>query len=55
MGGACIALQPVIFLVLPALLKRGWSYWSALGAACAATAAGYALYAAGLRRFGVSL
>lgn len=45
----------LLFLVLPALLKRGWSYWPALGAACTATAAGYAVYAAALRRCNVSL
>lgn len=45
----------LFFLVLPALLKRGWGYWPALGAACAATAAGYAAYAAAARRFGLVL
>lgn len=45
----------LFFLVLPALLKRGWGYWSALGAACAATAAGYAVYAAVMRRIGVAV
>lgn len=45
----------LLFLILPALLKRGWSYWPALGAACAATAAGYAAFAAALSRFGVAL
>jgi hypothetical protein len=45
----------LFFLVLPALLKRGWGYWPALGAACAATAAGYAVYAAAMRRFGVAV
>ena len=45
----------LLFLVLPALLKRGWSYWPALGAACAVTAAGYAAFAAGHARFGVAL
>ena len=25
----------LFFLVLPFLLKRGWSYWPALGASCA--------------------
>lgn len=45
----------ILFLSLPALLKRGWGYWPALGASCAATAAGYAAYAALLTRFGVSL
>lgn len=56
-GGIFWALLPslVFFLVLPALLRRGWDYWPALGAACAATAAGYASYAAVLRRFGVNV
>ena len=51
------ALLPslILFLALPALLKRGWGYWPALGASCAATAAGYAAYAAALARFGVAL
>lgn len=55
-GGIFWAVLPslLFFLVLPALLKRGWGYWPALGAACAATAAGYAAYAAVLRRLGVS-
>ena len=55
-GGIFWAILPslLFFLVLPALLKRGWSYWPALGASCAVTAAGYAAYAAALRRFGVS-
>ncbi len=56
-GGIFWAILPslLFFLVLPALLRRGWSYWPALGAACASTGAGYAAYAAVLRRFGVSL
>lgn len=56
-GGIFWAVLPslLFFLVLPALLKRGWGYWPALGAACAATAAGYAVYAAAMRRFGVVL
>lgn len=56
-GGIFWAVLPslLFFLVLPALLKRGWGYWPALGAACAATAAGYAAYAAAMRRLGVSL
>lgn len=45
----------LFFLVLPALLKRGWGYWPALGAASAATAAGYAVYAAVMRRLGVAV
>ena len=56
-GGIFWAVLPslLFFLVLPALLKRGWGYWPALGAACAATAGGYALYAAAARRFGLIL
>ncbi|UPT73984.1 MAG: DUF3147 family protein [Elusimicrobiota bacterium] len=42
----------LFFLVLPALLKRGWGYWPALGASCAATAGGYAAYAALMSRIG---
>ena len=51
------ALLPslILFIALPVLLKRGWGYWPALGASCAATAAGYAAYAAALTRFGVAL
>ncbi|MEK7233733.1 MAG: DUF3147 family protein [Elusimicrobiota bacterium] len=45
----------LFFLVLPALLKRGWGYWPSVASACAATAAGYAAYDAALRHFGVSL
>ncbi len=45
----------ILFLLLPALLKRGWGYWPALGASCAATAAGYAAYAAVLARLGIAL
>jgi len=54
-GGIFWAVLPslLLFIVLPALLKRGWSYWPALGVSCAATAAGYAVYAAALRRLGV--
>lgn len=45
----------VFFLLLPALLKRGWTYWPALGVSSAATAAAYAAYAAAMTRFGVVL
>ena len=45
----------VFFVALPLLLRRGMSYWPALGLTCAATAAGYGVYAAVLRRFGVAL
>ena len=56
-GGIFWAILPslLFFLVLPALLRRGWSYWPALGTTCAVTAAGYAAYAAALRRFGAAL
>lgn len=51
------ALLPslVFFVLLPALLKRGWGYWRALGVSSAATAAAYAGYAAAMARFGVAL
>jgi hypothetical protein len=32
----------LLFLLLPALLARGWPFWPALGTACIATAAAYA-------------
>ena len=56
-GGIFWAILPslLFFLVLPALLKRGWGYWPALGVSCAVTGAGYAAYAAVMRRFGVAL
>lgn len=44
----------LFFALLPALLRRGWGYWSALAASCAAMAAGYAAYARLLTRLGVS-
>ena len=57
-GGIFWAVLPslLFFLVLPALLRRGWGFWPALGCACAATAAGYGAYAAVMSRlFGKSL
>ena len=45
----------LFFLLLPALLRRGWGYWPALAVSCVAMAAGYALYAGVLRRLGVAL
>lgn len=45
----------LFFLALPFLLKRGWGYWPALGASCAAMFAGYTVYAAVLGRLGVTL
>ncbi|MEK7384737.1 MAG: DUF3147 family protein [Elusimicrobiota bacterium] len=44
----------LFFLVLPFLLKRGWGYWPALGASCAAMFAGYTIYTALLNRLGVT-
>jgi hypothetical protein len=53
-GGIFWAILPslLFFLILPVLLKRGWGYWPALGASCVSTAAGYAVYAAVMRRLG---
>ena len=45
----------LFFLVLPALLKRDWSYWPALAAAAGVMAAGYAAYTAILRALRISL
>lgn len=45
----------LFFLVLPFLLRRGWGYWPALAASCMMMFAGYAAYAAVLRRFGAAL
>ena len=45
----------LFFLVLPALLRRGWGYWPALAASCMMMFAGYAAYVAVLRRFGAAL
>jgi hypothetical protein len=30
-----------LFLILPVLLRAGWSFWASLGLACAITAAAY--------------
>jgi hypothetical protein len=48
------ALLPslLLLLLLPALLKRGWAYWPALGVSCAVMVCGYALYAAIVRKLG---
>lgn len=43
-----------LFQLLPMLLGRGWSFWPALSASCAATALLYGLVAAGLRFFASS-
>jgi hypothetical protein len=44
-----------LFLILPALLKNGVSFWPALGASCVATAGLYIGLVWVLRRFGVQL
>ncbi|MDF1753536.1 MAG: DUF3147 family protein [Verrucomicrobiales bacterium] len=44
-----------MFLIFPALLKRGLSFWSSLGICCVITMILYAATAALLKRFGVSL
>lgn len=45
----------VLFIVLPILLKNGVSFAPAMLWSCAATAVAYALFAAGLRGFGISI
>lgn len=44
-----------LFLILPALLKAGWSFWLSLGAACGATVGAYLLLVWVLERSGVRL
>jgi len=44
-----------MFLVLPALLRNGAGFWTALGLSCLLTIALYVLMAWMLGRFGVSL
>lgn len=44
-----------LFIVFPALVRRGWGFWPALGAGCAATAVAYPLFLSALRRLGVSV
>jgi uncharacterized membrane protein (GlpM family) len=43
-----------LFLLLPYLLGKGWSFWSALSASCVATALLYGLTALLLRFFSTS-
>ena len=46
----------LLFLfTLPALLKRGWGYWSAMAASSCVMAVGYAGYTAVLRALRVSI
>jgi hypothetical protein len=42
----------LLFLVLPALLRAGWSFWPSLALACLVTAGGYAVLLRLLARFG---
>lgn len=44
-----------MFLVLPALLRRGLGFWPAMAAAVVLTVALYAITVSVLRRFGISL
>jgi len=44
-----------MFLILPAMLRAGWSFWLALGACCLITAVLYLLTIQIAARFGVSL
>lgn len=44
-----------MFLVLPALLKLNYSFWTALGVSIIVMLAGYALTVVALRRYGITL
>jgi len=44
-----------MFLLIPALLRQGWSFWAALAVGCALTIALYSLVVAFGPRFGVRL
>lgn len=45
----------VLFVVLPLLLRAGWSFWPSLGAGCVATALAYGAMAWALTRAGIRL
>ncbi|NDU85555.1 MAG: DUF3147 family protein [Ferrovum sp.] len=45
----------LLFLLLPLLLRHGWSFWFSLGVSVAATAGCYIVLLPLLRRMGVSL
>jgi hypothetical protein len=44
-----------LFLLLPALLRSGWSFWPSLGVACSVTVGAYFGMVWALERAGVSL
>ena len=44
-----------MFLILPWMLRHGWSFWTALAANCAITVAFFWLTVVILRRFGIDL
>ncbi|HEX8639761.1 MAG TPA: DUF3147 family protein [Allosphingosinicella sp.] len=44
-----------MFLLMPAMLRQGWSFWAALAAGCALTVILYAVVAAIGPRFGLRL
>ena len=45
----------VLFLVLPWMLRSGFSFWASLGAACAATGASYGVMTVVLRKAGIEI
>ena len=44
-----------MFLIFPALLKKGISFWASIGVCCVVTMILYAATAAVVKKFGVSL
>lgn len=44
-----------MFLILPWMLRSGWSFWSALGANCVLTTAFFWITVILLRKFGIDL
>jgi hypothetical protein len=42
-----------LFLLLPWLLRHGWSFWPSLGLSCVVTAVGYVAMARVLAKFGI--
>lgn len=44
-----------MFLILPWMLRHGWSFWSALGANCILTTAFFWITVIVLRKFGIDL